>query len=204
MRFSAVAATLATFSVAAAQQRFVVKVGDNNGLTFDPETITAKAGDTLAFQFLSKNHTATQSTFDNPCVAKPDGIDSGFLFVPPEAPSVSEWSFTIVNDTASMWFFCAQGRHCQNGMVFALNPTAERTFEAFKATATGGSANGTNTTTPGAGGANGTTPSTNGTGSAADPNSTAGSAGNDAVAAMRQSKVALALTAIGVVAGLLL
>jgi len=140
MRFFAIVAALASLA-AAQQQRILVTVGANNGLTFEPASATGKAGDVLAFQFQSKNHTVTQSTFDQPCVKKADGVDSGFLPVAPNATQFSEWSFTIVNETAPMWFYCAQGQHCKGGMVFALNPTAERTFDAFKATAMGSSTN---------------------------------------------------------------
>jgi len=38
--------------------------------------------------------------------------------------------------------------HCQAGMVFALNPTAEKTFNAFKASAMGASSSSNTSTTP--------------------------------------------------------
>jgi plastocyanin len=38
-------------------------------LTYTPSNITAQVGDTVTFQFMQKNHTATQSTFANPCRA---------------------------------------------------------------------------------------------------------------------------------------
>jgi len=148
--FAAAAAALTSFSLAAAQQRILVTVGANNGLTYEPSSATGKVGDVLAFQFQSKNHTVTQSTFDQPCTFKTGGADSGFLAVPAGATQFSEWSFTIVNDTAPMWFYCAQGQHCKAGMVFALNPSAERTFDAFKATAMGASTNTSAAATPSA------------------------------------------------------
>mgnify|MGYP002622331431 FL=1 len=31
-------------------------------------------------------------------------------------------TYTIqVNDTKPLWLYCAQGRHCQNGMVMVIN-----------------------------------------------------------------------------------
>lgn len=36
-------------------------------LTYTPSNITAQIGDTVTFQFMQKNHTATQSTFADPC-----------------------------------------------------------------------------------------------------------------------------------------
>lgn len=81
-------------------------------------------------------------------------------------------------------------------MVFALNPNAQRTFEAFKATAMGASPN---TTAPGAPGANGT-----GTAGGAGANTTTGVDNSSPVGAVMQSKFAMALVTIGVVAGLFL
>jgi len=41
-------------------------------------------------------------------------------------------TFTIeVNDTKPIWFYCSQGKHCQSGMVGAINPTAEKTVADF-------------------------------------------------------------------------
>lgn len=41
---------------AASAAIFQVKVGANNMLAFDPPSVTAAAGDTIAFVFQSKNH----------------------------------------------------------------------------------------------------------------------------------------------------
>jgi hypothetical protein len=31
-------------------------------------------------------------------------------------------TFTItINNTTPLWFYCAQAKHCQNGMVMAIN-----------------------------------------------------------------------------------
>jgi len=38
-------------------------------VTYTPSNITAQVGDTVTFQFMQKNHTATQSTFADPCRA---------------------------------------------------------------------------------------------------------------------------------------
>ena len=42
-------------------------------------------------------------------------------------------TFTItVNGTSPEWFYCGQAKHCQSGMVFAINPTAEKSLQGFK------------------------------------------------------------------------
>ncbi|TFK73633.1 hypothetical protein BDN72DRAFT_168269 [Pluteus cervinus] len=134
MRFFA-AAALASATFVAAQQTYVVAVGSNGTQTFQPPSVNANVGDTIAFQFRGGNHTATQSTFTAPCTKKSNGVDSGFFAVAAGATELPQWSFTIVNASAPLWFYCQQGKHCQNGMVFALNPTADKTLDAYKANA---------------------------------------------------------------------
>ncbi|TFK40878.1 Cupredoxin [Crucibulum laeve] len=131
MRFFAIATALVSVVVA---EKFTVIVAENGGLTYTPPSVTAKVGDTIAFQFQAGNHTVTQSTFANPCTPMTTpavGIDSGFLPVAAGATQFPEWSFTIDNASAPLWFFCNRPPHCSRGMVFALNPTPERTYDAF-------------------------------------------------------------------------
>lgn len=139
-----------------------VVVGSANGsLTFDPPTLVAAPRDVVTFEFHQKNHTVTQSSFDNPCVAKAGGFNSGFMPVDANATEFPTWSITV-NDTAPIWAYCAQHKpdgssHCGAGMLFAINPveTSPRNFTAFKTLAQ--AFNGTNTT-----GATGTTGSGSG------------------------------------------
>ncbi|KAF9468642.1 Cupredoxin [Collybia nuda] len=199
MRFFAVAA--ATLVSVAYAERITVTVGENNGLTYSPESVTAKVGDTIAFRFMSKNHTVTQSTFVKPCeamTAPTAGIDSGFQPVPAGATEFPEWSFTVDDESTPFWFFCNQAPHCSRGMVFAVNPTAEKTFTAFKATAVGAPADGSPTgTTPG-NGTNGPSGSDSGT-----PGSSETDAPNNGAGMLSGSKTVM-LSVIGLVAGLVL
>jgi plastocyanin len=48
-------------------------------LGYTPESIVAAVGDTVSFVFMQKNHTATQSTFAEPCRKMEGGMDSGFM-----------------------------------------------------------------------------------------------------------------------------
>jgi len=138
MRFSTVIAALVPVVAVSAQQTFTVIVGGNNTLTFNPTSVNASVGDTVAFQFQSKNHTVTQSTFAAPCAnmtTPTAGIDSGFMSVAAGAQSFPQWSFTMTNASAPLWFYCRQTGHCQQGMVFAVNPTPTKSFDAFQAAA---------------------------------------------------------------------
>ncbi|KAF8875450.1 hypothetical protein BD779DRAFT_1804617 [Infundibulicybe gibba] len=98
----------------------------------------ANVGDTITFQFRSNNHSVTQSSFIDPC-HRPTlgaGISSGFQLIT-NPIGLPEFSFTL-NTTAPLWFFCAQTQpfdHCQMGMVFAINPTPDETFDMFQSTA---------------------------------------------------------------------
>lgn len=152
--FSAASTLLAATSIVSAATIDVL-VGNQGALTYEPSTVTAKQGDIINFKFMSKNHTVTQSTFTSPCVAKPQGVDSGFQFIQAGASGSATWSITINNDTAPLWFFCNQGPHCKAGMVFSVNPTAEKTMDAFKASAAAGGGATTGPNAASAGGAGG-------------------------------------------------
>ncbi|KAJ7079790.1 hypothetical protein B0H15DRAFT_496283 [Mycena belliarum] len=136
MHFFALATAAVSLVSAVSAATITVKVGENNGLTYSPTNVVAAAGDVIAFQFLSKNHTVTQSTFKVPCermTAPTEGIDSGFQAVAPGAAQIPQWSFTVNNASAPLWFYCAQVGHCSAGMVFSVNaPTTGNTFDAFK------------------------------------------------------------------------
>jgi len=165
MRFSTLAVALAAAVVVSAANTVTVLVGDT-GLEFNPNNVVANVGDTVQFEFRAKNHSVTQSTFADPCTlmtSPKQGIDSGFQPVPPNATQFPSWSITIDNATNPLWFFCRQTGHCQSGMVFAINPTANKTFAAFQAAAKAStSSSGNSSATTSAGGAynTGTTPAT--------------------------------------------
>jgi plastocyanin len=137
MLFSVLATALFSSVVLAADH--LVTVGAGGALAFNPSCISnASEGDTVTFQFQAKNHSVTQSTFAEPCVPMTTptvGVDSGFQFTANGTTSFAEWKITLNNVTAPLWFFCAQTipkDHCQAGMVFAINPTAQKSFAAFK------------------------------------------------------------------------
>ncbi|EIW60808.1 uncharacterized protein TRAVEDRAFT_165881 [Trametes versicolor FP-101664 SS1] len=157
-----------------ASQNHMIVVGDNGTLTFTPSNISAQVGDTLTFQFAAKNHTATQSSFANPCsplsassTSGQVGFDSGFMPVPAGASGSGLPTFTVtVNDTAPIWVYCKQtnpASHCAAGMVFSANAieSGPNNFGAYQAKA---KASGSSST------------SGSSTGSGASPSSTAGGA----------------------------
>ncbi|KAJ7702267.1 Cupredoxin [Mycena rosella] len=129
-------------SVATSTDHSII-VGGPNGNFYTPSNITAQPGDTVTFHFHEKNHTVTQSSFQNPCTplsltstTGQPGLNSGFM--PVAANATLNPTFTIqINDTLPQWFFCSQSGHCGSGMVFSVNAveTGPNNFAAFKAKA---------------------------------------------------------------------
>lgn len=132
--FSSLFLALGAVSLAQAAQ-FNVTVG-GGPLKYDPEFVNANPGDTIIFTFKQSNHTATQSTLAQPCVKASNGFDSGYM---PVSASNTEGPFPAaqytVQDMNPVWVYCKQGNHCQQGMVFAVNPGTQ--FAAFQAAAMG-------------------------------------------------------------------
>ena len=103
----------------------LVNVGTRGKLIFEPQPVDAAVGDLIVFQFLTLNHTVTQSSFENPCVSQ-DGFDSGFRFFNPtnQTGVINQRLTFLVRESDPMWFFCRQTvprSHCNSGMVFAVN-----------------------------------------------------------------------------------
>ncbi|KAJ7856048.1 hypothetical protein B0H13DRAFT_2410476 [Mycena leptocephala] len=119
----------------------LVLVGANNQLTFSPSNITANVGDTVTFQFESKNHVQRHPIqLRLPCTPLTPGVDSGFVPVTPNAANVPEFSFTINN--ASTLSFSFPSRRFQStsaikGWSFPsnANPDSSKSFAAFQANA---------------------------------------------------------------------
>ncbi|MCJ1232716.1 hypothetical protein MMC14_000669 [Varicellaria rhodocarpa] len=122
----------------------VVKVSNKNGsLVYSPNNIEAAVGSMVQFQFYPKNHSVTQSTFANPCVpinnimSSVTGFFSGFMPTSDVSGSDSPIFTLMINDTNPIWFYCSQAKHCQAGMVGAINApkNSNKTVEAFAALA---------------------------------------------------------------------
>ncbi|RDW91463.1 hypothetical protein BP5796_02628 [Coleophoma crateriformis] len=126
--------TAANGAVAAAATHSVV-VGGAGGLVYTPDQITAAVGDMVVFEFQSTNHTATQSAFTTPCEKLAGGMDTGF--VPNVNNSITpapQMAMQVTVDTP-IWFYCKQSGHCGKGMVFSINPTANKTQQMFQSMA---------------------------------------------------------------------
>jgi plastocyanin len=149
MRFTAIVSGFLGLAACVLAENITIKVGEGGKLSYNPESVVAKEGDILSFQFLAGNHSVTQSSFDDPCtrLTTPEpGIDSDYQPASANATMIPQWSFTVTNASTPLWFYCKQGPHCKSGMVFAVNPTTEKTFDAFQSKATGASPSGSSST----------------------------------------------------------
>jgi hypothetical protein len=133
MHFSFVIASLLSLACVVNAVNFTVTVGFNSTLTYNPPYVTGVMdNDNIVFVFNPKNHTVTQSTFADPCTRMTGGFASGFK---PFNGTGDQPVFvhTVANASAPTWVYCGQTGHCEQGMVFAINPpTTGNTFEAFQ------------------------------------------------------------------------
>ncbi len=128
-------------SLSASATTFQVAVGQNNKLTFTPNTVNAKPGDKVEFNFVAavsllaahacnfqylqalQNHSVVSSTANSPCTPGQNAIFSGFQ---PVAVGKASPKFTVpITSTQPMYIYCSQTKapsHCQNGMVMIINP----------------------------------------------------------------------------------
>jgi plastocyanin len=158
----------------AAGTTHMVTVGGTAGLVYTPSSINASVGDIVQFNFESKNHTVTQSSFAAPCIKSVGGFDSGFMPNINNTVSPAPMLQFQVTTSTPIWMFCAQTGHCGDGMVFSINPTAAKSQAAFEAAAK--AQNGTSTGTAGAGAA--------AAAASASGSATAGSTATSSVAAV--------------------
>ncbi|ORY13797.1 Cupredoxin [Clohesyomyces aquaticus] len=213
---AAAAATGAAGGAAGMVATHVVQVGGANGsLIFSPSNVIAEPGDLVQFQFNAKNHSLVQSTFDNPCIPiqmmipnKTDAFFSGFM---PTNRTITQTTnvltYTVrVTNKAPMWYYCSQGKHCQAGMVGAINAatSGNKTVAAFKEiaakaseniTPSGGQAGGNGEGAPAASGA--ASSAAGGEGGAAATATESGAGAGGAQASATTTGVALSTGAAG-------
>ena len=155
MHFSTIFAATALAGTAFAADHSVA-VGTKAGeLVFKPDSIKAAEGDTVTFKFWPKNHSVAQGAFGSPCSPMNNGMWSGFVPTS-DTEKVSNWTFQfeVKNASAPIWFYCTQGKHCQNGMVGVINPPASgpNTLAAYKNASAQASTNVSPTSKAGSGG----------------------------------------------------
>ncbi|KAF5377654.1 hypothetical protein D9615_005287 [Tricholomella constricta] len=140
MKFTPISLGLVLLPFVSAAVHNVQVGGEGGKLLYSPEAIAAQPGDQVVFHFHAKNHTATQSSFANPCGLKEGGFDSGFMPVPVNQTDHFPTYTITIHDTEPVWVYCRQAgktpaSHCGQGMVFAVNcgfDDAPNSFGNFK------------------------------------------------------------------------
>ncbi|KAF8422003.1 hypothetical protein EV426DRAFT_180604 [Tirmania nivea] len=105
---------------------------------FNPQIVNATVGDVIKFEFYPVTHSATLADYRSPCVpwsAEHIGdkdIWSGLITEERARTNPQTWSWRV--DTRDpRFFYCSSAGSCAGwGMVFAVNPSADQTFETFK------------------------------------------------------------------------
>jgi plastocyanin len=95
----------------------VVYVAPTQGvLRYVPFAINASVGDTVKFIWGANNHTVTKGSELAPCNATKDSPFASGL-------QLKDFVFEqVVNDTNSVFFYCAVPNHCTKGMFGIINP----------------------------------------------------------------------------------
>jgi len=130
----------------------VADVGDTVQYIFNPKVHLLSSFPPLTFPSsppnpltrpAHQNHTVAESSFAQPCVplAASTPGSTGFFsgFQPFNGTASLQPSFTLhVADTQPHWFYCAQAKHCEMGMVGVINAPAakpQNNISAFAAPA---------------------------------------------------------------------
>ncbi|KAF2126145.1 hypothetical protein P153DRAFT_347097 [Dothidotthia symphoricarpi CBS 119687] len=135
MHFSTIFAATALAGAAIAEEHFVAVSNKTGSLVFQPDNVKAAEGDTVTFRFWPKNHSVAQGAFGSPCQPLDTGFWSGYVPTV-DTQNVANWTFTyeVKNASVPIWYYCTQGKHCQNGMVGVINGPASgaKTLEAYR------------------------------------------------------------------------
>ncbi|KAB8292228.1 hypothetical protein EYC80_007970 [Monilinia laxa] len=123
-----------TTSISPSDPTHTILVGAGGQLTFSPNETKADVNTTLEFHFYPQTHSVAQAAFASPCNGT--GFFSGPITTTSSDGNSSVFS-VLVNDTKPIWFYCGFARHCENGMVGAVNlPTDNsKTLAEFAAAA---------------------------------------------------------------------
>ncbi|EMD32920.1 hypothetical protein CERSUDRAFT_35825, partial [Gelatoporia subvermispora B] len=146
---------LAAAAAVVSAKNIIITVGGNtttNGsLVFQPQEVHAVLGDTVIFNFTLGNHTATESSFAQPCIpvnesnTPMNGFDSNFrLAGNGSSPSILSVPILPQNVNTTFWFYDVNT--CGEGGVGVINAndSSTETLAGFVRNAI--RLNGTNTT----------------------------------------------------------
>ncbi|SMR64316.1 unnamed protein product [Zymoseptoria tritici ST99CH_3D1] len=112
-------------AVLAGQTLAVTHMVMTDGIAFSPSSVSNVAsGDEISVTFSTQiPHNIISSTFDAPCTYNEAGGVASLTY------KKGEVFVFKVNSTDPQWFYCSVGDHCNEGMIFAINPSSTETVE---------------------------------------------------------------------------
>ncbi|KAF3914521.1 hypothetical protein AA313_de0208611 [Arthrobotrys entomopaga] len=107
----------------------------NHKPAFVPNSLTnVDPGDVLRFVFNGTvTHSVVRGDFNNACnpVVGPTGFYSGMQVTKDMANGPIPMFDFVVKDKDPIFVYCSAGKHCQEGMVAAINPTEDQSLDAY-------------------------------------------------------------------------
>ncbi|KAF8599527.1 hypothetical protein BDV93DRAFT_560330 [Ceratobasidium sp. AG-I] len=114
----------------AVSQTYKVAVGKGGKPRYNPQYVHAKVGDTIRFEFFPREHSVTETSFDNPCHEINGGYDTGLITFSKYRNMTRTYKVT---KQQPQFFYSSAHYACVAGMVFAVNPPRTgRTFQKFQ------------------------------------------------------------------------
>ncbi|KAG5990140.1 hypothetical protein E4U52_004897 [Claviceps spartinae] len=122
---------LAAAGLAASAAADIIKITATTDSAFNPNSVTAKAGDVLEFHFQSGNHSVVAGDYHFACSPLPIGYGffSGYVNVDPGQIG-KVFRVSLANDEPLV-FYSSQVGDCSRGMVGIVNPNEQQNLENY-------------------------------------------------------------------------
>ncbi|KAG5942515.1 hypothetical protein E4U60_007228 [Claviceps pazoutovae] len=122
---------LAAAGLAASAAADIIKITATTDSAFNPNSVTAKAGDVLEFHFQSGNHSVVAGDYHFACSPLPVGYGffSGYVNVDPGQIG-KVFRVSLANEDPLV-FYSSHADDCSRGMVGIVNPNEQQNLENY-------------------------------------------------------------------------
>ncbi|KAG5943768.1 hypothetical protein E4U59_007914 [Claviceps monticola] len=122
---------LAAAGLAASAAANIIKITATTDSAFNPNSVTAKAGDVLEFHFQSGNHSVVAGDYHFACSPLPVGYGffSGYVNVDPGQIG-KVFQVSLANEEPLV-FYSSHADDCSRGMVGIVNPNEQQNLENY-------------------------------------------------------------------------
>ncbi|KAI9754060.1 MAG: hypothetical protein M4579_004880 [Chaenotheca gracillima] len=136
--FSALALAAVAHGQDSDMDTITIEVGEG-GLVMKPDSVMAKKGQKIEFEFYPMNHSVVQGDVSKPCQPAANAWWSGYV---PSSKGESSTKFVLtINDTEPIYYYCSQEEHCQGGMVGVINPPNDSALTDYRKASNGADEN---------------------------------------------------------------